>query len=189
MKQNFLIFQERYIQNPDIFRIRSKFRTLVYSKPEAYSKHCQTATMESFVKQQLPSALSGLSPQNFSLKKVPEKVTLILYFFKKAPNFLETETQKKIIIFQEMELSHISGKVYSEPQHIQNQKHIQNPDVFRTLAYSEPQHIQNPRRNQNTVKKIATQCSYISRNGNFQPFRTLKIKRTHSEKTSYISGN
>ena len=28
--------------------------------------------------------------------------------------------------------------VYPEPSHIQNQKHIQNPGIFRTLVYSEP---------------------------------------------------
>ena len=33
--------------------------------------------------------------------------------------------------------------VYSEPWHIQNQKHIQNPGMFTTLVYSEPMYIQN----------------------------------------------
>ena len=49
-KRNFLIFWEKYIQNPEMFRTRSIFRTLVYSKSEAYSEHCQTSTMERFVK-------------------------------------------------------------------------------------------------------------------------------------------
>ena len=44
-KPNFLNFQERYIQNLGIFRTRNKFKNLVYSKPEAYSEHCQTYTM------------------------------------------------------------------------------------------------------------------------------------------------
>ena len=35
-KRNFLIFQERFIQNPSIFRTRSTFRTLAYSEPEGY---------------------------------------------------------------------------------------------------------------------------------------------------------
>ena len=47
-KRNFLIFSESYIQNPDIFRNRRIFRTLVYSEPNAYSEHYQTSTMESF---------------------------------------------------------------------------------------------------------------------------------------------
>ena len=33
--------------------------------------------------------------------------------------------------------------VYSEPWHIQNQKHIQNPCIFTALVYSEPRYIQN----------------------------------------------
>ena len=41
MKRNF-IFQERYIQNPSIFR------TMGYLEPEAYSKQCQTSTIERF---------------------------------------------------------------------------------------------------------------------------------------------
>ena len=49
-KRNFLIFQERYIQNPDIFRTKSIFRTLVYLGSEAYSEHRQTSTMERFAK-------------------------------------------------------------------------------------------------------------------------------------------
>ena len=50
LKKVFLIFQERYIQNPGICRTRSILRTLVYSEPEAYSEHRQASTMERFVK-------------------------------------------------------------------------------------------------------------------------------------------
>ena len=35
--------------------------------------------------------------------------------------------------------------------HIQNQKLIQNPGIFRTVLYSERWHIQNPRHIQNPV--------------------------------------
>ena len=49
-KKVFLVFLERYIQNTDIFRIRSTFRTLVYSEPETYSEHCQTSMMVSFAR-------------------------------------------------------------------------------------------------------------------------------------------
>ena len=57
-KKAFLIFQEtelsyisgKTIQNPDTFRFRSIFRTLVYLEPEAYSEHCQISAMECFVK-------------------------------------------------------------------------------------------------------------------------------------------
>ena len=45
-KRNFLILRGRYIQNPNIFRTATIFRTLVYAEPEAYSEHCQTSTME-----------------------------------------------------------------------------------------------------------------------------------------------
>ena len=47
-KRNFLIFRERYIQNPYISSTTSIFGTLVHSKPETYSKHCQTSKMKSF---------------------------------------------------------------------------------------------------------------------------------------------
>ena len=33
------------IQNPDIFRTRNMFRTLVYLEPETYSEHCQISTL------------------------------------------------------------------------------------------------------------------------------------------------
>ena len=45
-----LIFREKYIQNPSIFRTRSIFRTLTYSEPEAYLELCQTSTVERFAK-------------------------------------------------------------------------------------------------------------------------------------------
>ena len=36
--------------------------------------------------------------------------------------------------------------LYPVPWHnIQKQKHIQNPGIFKPLVYSEPQYIQNPR--------------------------------------------
>ena len=35
-KWNFLIFRERYIQNPSILRTRIRFRTLTYLEPEEY---------------------------------------------------------------------------------------------------------------------------------------------------------
>ena len=37
-KQNFFIFQEKYMQNYSIFRTRSIFRTLKYLELEAYSE-------------------------------------------------------------------------------------------------------------------------------------------------------
>ena len=57
-KQNFLIFHERYIQNPSIFRTRSIFRTMAYLKPEGYSE-LPNIYMKCSAKQ-LPSVLSGL---------------------------------------------------------------------------------------------------------------------------------
>ena len=50
LKKVFLIFRERSIQNPDIFRTKSILTTLLYSEPEAYSKYCQKSTMERFAK-------------------------------------------------------------------------------------------------------------------------------------------
>ena len=48
MKRNFLIFWERYIQDPGILRTRSIFRNLVYPEPKECSEHCQISTMERF---------------------------------------------------------------------------------------------------------------------------------------------
>ena len=47
-KRNFLIFRERYIQNPNMFRTTSISRTLVYSELETHSKHCKISTMNPF---------------------------------------------------------------------------------------------------------------------------------------------
>ena len=49
---------QKHIQNPGIFKILVSsglwypgiFRTLVYSKPEAYPEHCQASAMKHFVK-------------------------------------------------------------------------------------------------------------------------------------------
>ena len=70
---------------------------------------------------QQPSALSSLSPQNFSLKN-------FVYFFLKKPNLkkLLIFSQKSFSNFQKTELSYISVKAYSEPWHKWNLRHIQN---------------------------------------------------------------
>ena len=47
---NFLMFRERYIQKPSIFRTRSIFRIIAYLKLKTYLKHCQTSKMERFAK-------------------------------------------------------------------------------------------------------------------------------------------
>ena len=72
------MFQERYIQNPGTFRTRSIFRT-----------RCILRTLSKiydgmFCKTQLPSELSGLSPQTFSQNfflKIPA-LKKFIYFFK-----------------------------------------------------------------------------------------------------------
>ena len=88
----------------------------------------------------------------------------LLIFSRKEIFLIFRETSKKSFIFQETELSYISGKVYLEPQHIQNQNHIQNYSIFRTRGI------------QNTVeyllwnasqKQLPSALSYISRNGTF----------------------
>ena len=70
---------------------------------------------------------SASALQIFPLKK------FFIYFFKKASlKKFFIFSQKIFFKFQETELSYVFLKVYSEPQHIQNQKHIQNPGIFRT---------------------------------------------------------
>ena len=51
---------------------------------------------------------------------------------------------------------------YSESRHIQNKKHIQNPDISKTLAYSEPETY---------LESWATQNTWIFRTGDI--LRTL----------------
>ena len=81
---NIIILLER---TPDKFNML--FRTLVYWKPGTYSEHCQTPTMESFVKN------SYLSCQKFSLIKFPKKYSLkkFLYFLKKNPALFGLSSQ------------------------------------------------------------------------------------------------
>ena len=70
------LFRVRYIQNPDIIRTRSIFKTLVYSVPEAYSEHYKTSTMECFAKPvHFLNLKHSLNPslknkKKFTLKKV-----------------------------------------------------------------------------------------------------------------------
>ena len=53
----------------------------------------------------------------------------LMFSLKKAVlTFRETKTPKKLFIFQETELSYISGKVYSAPWY------IQNPNIFKTTS-------------------------------------------------------
>ena len=87
-KRNFLIFRERYIQNPSIFRTR------------AYSEHCQTSTMECFVK---VATCRTFQPR-------PSKFFVLYFgklkFFLRKWNFLALHFRKRnILIFQETELS------------------------------------------------------------------------------------
>ena len=44
LRKVFLIFRERYMLSPGIFR------TLVYSETDTYSEHCQTSMMKRFAK-------------------------------------------------------------------------------------------------------------------------------------------
>ena len=133
---------------------------------------------------QLLSALFSFNPQN-----VPLKNSLVFFLKKPALKFLYF-LNKSFSNFQEMELSYlflknvfltyISGKVYSEPWHIQNQNHIQKPGIFRTrdifrILYSEYSSAMEH------FAEIATQRT-------FKPKRKIKLKKKkkHSEKISYI---
>ena len=90
--------------------------------------------------------LQSKHSKSFPKKTCSEKVS---YNFSKKPLiFWKRKSKKKSLYFRkqnflklpETDLFYISAKVYSEPQHIQNQKHIQNlgilrtQDIFRTLS-------------------------------------------------------
>ena len=128
-KRNFLIFQQRYIyfQNPGITELsyisgkeysepyhtqnQNYFRTLVYSEPEIYSEHCQTPSMERFIKNSYLGHLkkvlifsynsgNGTLQLQYFRKWKPRKNSL--YLFRKW-NFLifqETETLKNFLYFR-----------------------------------------------------------------------------------------
>ena len=92
------------------------------------------------IKKSTPRKTSYTS-ENFS--GLPKKI--LMFFSKESCSYISENGNleenllniKKPFIFQETELSYIPRKVYSEPQHIQNQKHIQNSGIFRTETYSE----------------------------------------------------
>ena len=95
LKNVFLIFRKKYIQNPDVFKTGSIFRELVYSEPEAYSEHCQTFTTKRFVKVSTKctfrSQPSNFFPKKFNSKKLSYILgnETFLYFWKW--NFLKIE--------------------------------------------------------------------------------------------------
>ena len=124
LKKVFLIFRERYIQSPGIFRIL------------VYSEHCQTSMMEHFAKSSYVAHFSA-PPSKF----FPEKISYI--FSKKFFSYLEKmefyspKIRKFLILpspsmllkfftkktcsvkvsysFKKQNFSYNSGKVYSEP--------------------------------------------------------------------------
>ena len=113
-KRNFLVFRERYIQNPAIFRTRSIFRNLVCSKPETYSEHCQTSTIEHFAKIATWRTFQAMLIN----KSTPGKWNFLtltlknfLYFLKRKLFLYLTrrKPRKKILIFLETELFYILG--------------------------------------------------------------------------------
>ena len=90
-----------------------------YLEPEAYSEHCQTPSMECFCKKQLLSTLKK-SSYTFRKWKFLEIFSYIsgnktfLYFTKRKPRkscsyIWRNGTPKKLLTFQVMELSYISG--------------------------------------------------------------------------------
>ena len=51
--------------------------------------------------------------------------------------------------------------VYSEPWHTENQRHIQNPGISRTLGYLKPWYIQNPGIRGEAIRDISSKyCDY-----------------------------
>ena len=108
-------------------------------RPEAYSEHCQTSTMERFAKNTCLAHFSAQSQKKKRKKKHPlqenflhflkrNKRKLFLYFRKRKSRkkfsyFLErklflyfgkTKTPKKFFIIQEMELSYIQNTSLTE---------------------------------------------------------------------------
>ena len=107
LKKVFLIFRKKYIQNPDIIKTGSIFRELVYSKPEAYSEHCQTFTTKHFVKLSTKCTFRS-QPSNFFPKKFHSKKLSYILGNETFFIFLKMELPKKLkkcLILWEMELS------------------------------------------------------------------------------------
>ena len=69
-KRIFLIFWERYIRNPSIFR------TLVYSEPDAYLERCQTSMMQRFAKIDTFSIFEDFSKETARIRKEKWKEVL-----------------------------------------------------------------------------------------------------------------
>ena len=64
-------FRERYIQKLSIFR------TLICSKPETYSEHCQTSTIKSFIKNSYLAHFLTSTRKFFPKKTCFEKISYI----------------------------------------------------------------------------------------------------------------
>ena len=78
------------------------------------------------IKKNPPEKLSYISG-----KRNPEKIVI---FSQKKAVLIFQETPKQLSIFQETELSYISGNAYLEPWYIQNPDILRAQGILRTLS-------------------------------------------------------
>ena len=86
------------------------FRTPVYLESKAYSEHCQTSTVESFVKKLLPNALFKPKLKKKKKRSTQKKFLIFQGMKLSGPNvkkFLTFSQKKAFLIFREMELFYI----------------------------------------------------------------------------------
>ena len=144
---------------------------MAYLEPEAYSENCQTSMMECFAKKNIYLA---------HLKK-------FLYFRdmelsrSSIKKFLILSRKKSFHIFQETELSYISGNTNPE----------ETSYIFSKESCS---YISGNRNPEKFFIFQETKISYISLIFQDVTFRARKMKKitfkkTHTENISYISGN
>ena len=132
-KRNILIFRERYIQNPNMFR------TLVYSNQRHIQnifKHVRWNDLQ----KQLPSALFSLSHQNFSLKKFPKKPALkkFLTFSQKTlctfwSQLSKTCSEKISYIFSKKSLIFQKWKTRKKSLYIRKQNFL----IFQEVTFQD----------------------------------------------------
>ena len=126
------------MQNHGIFRTRSIFRTLAHTELEAYSEHCQASTIKCFAKiatwrtfkpklEKQKKLLCFFIIRKMKLSSSNIKKIIIFSQKKAFLIFQETETPKKFFIFQEKELSYISGNFLYLGSNFPSSKKKQKP--------------------------------------------------------------
>ena len=90
----------------------------------------------------MPSSRQGITMGKYKTKAIQADFGIFTHI--PAYSDISRHIQPDIIRHIEAYSKPCVTLTYSEPWHIQNQRHIHDPDIFRTQTYLEPEYIQNP---------------------------------------------